>query len=68
MSDLIILGTDTDAGKTTFALLWMAAFADEYDYWKPLETGESDSATVRRLVPGAVVRDESVREVQNRSD
>ena len=37
MSDLIILGTDTDAGKTTFALLWLAAFG-EYGYWKPVET------------------------------
>jgi adenosylmethionine-8-amino-7-oxononanoate aminotransferase len=55
MKDLIILGTDTDAGKTTFALLWLAAFADQFDYWKPLETGESDSDLVRRLVPGAVV-------------
>jgi adenosylmethionine---8-amino-7-oxononanoate aminotransferase len=55
MSDLVILGTDTNAGKTTFALLWMAAFTAEYDYWKPLETGESDSATIRRLVPKANV-------------
>lgn len=55
MSDLIILGTDTDAGKTTFALLWMSAFADRYEYWKPVETGPSDSETVARLVPDAVV-------------
>ncbi|HYV35519.1 MAG TPA: adenosylmethionine--8-amino-7-oxononanoate transaminase, partial [Gemmataceae bacterium] len=55
MNDLVILGTDTDAGKTTFALLWMAAFADEFEYWKPLETGESDSAALRRLVPAAIV-------------
>ena len=26
-TDLIILGTDTDAGKTTFALLWLSAFS-----------------------------------------
>ncbi len=55
MSDFIVLGTDTDAGKTTFALLWLAAFADEYAYWKPLETGASDSDTLRSLVPGATV-------------
>jgi adenosylmethionine---8-amino-7-oxononanoate aminotransferase len=55
MSDLLILGTDTDAGKTTFALLLLAAFPDRFEYWKPVETGESDSERVRRLVPGAVV-------------
>jgi adenosylmethionine-8-amino-7-oxononanoate aminotransferase len=55
MSDLIILGTDTDAGKTTFALLLLAAFPDRFEYWKPVETGDSDSEKVRRLVPGAVV-------------
>lgn len=55
MSDLVVLGTDTDAGKTTFALLWLTAFADRYGYWKPVETGESDTDRVRRLVPGATV-------------
>jgi adenosylmethionine-8-amino-7-oxononanoate aminotransferase len=53
MSDVIIVGTDTGAGKTTLALLWMAAFADYYDYWKPVETGESDTNLVERLVPFA---------------
>jgi adenosylmethionine-8-amino-7-oxononanoate aminotransferase len=53
MSDFLILGTDTDAGKTTFALLWLAAFADRYEYWKPLETGASDTHTIERLVPTA---------------
>jgi adenosylmethionine---8-amino-7-oxononanoate aminotransferase len=55
MSDLLILGTDTDAGKTTFALLLLAAFPDRFEYWKPVETGDSDTERVRRLVPGAVV-------------
>jgi adenosylmethionine-8-amino-7-oxononanoate aminotransferase len=55
MTDLVILGTDTDAGKTTFALLWLAAFASKYEYWKPVETGEADSERVRQLVPSAVV-------------
>jgi len=49
---LIILGTDTDAGKTSFALLWLAAFTPEFSYWKPVETGDSDTEKVRRLVPG----------------
>src|SRR5438128_1083188 len=55
--DLIILGTDTDVGKTTFALLWLSAFSADYEYWKPLETGQSDSERVRRLVPAATVHD-----------
>jgi adenosylmethionine-8-amino-7-oxononanoate aminotransferase len=55
VSDFVILGTDTDAGKTTFAALWLAAFSDHYEYWKPLETGEADSQRLRRLVPAAVV-------------
>ena len=56
MADFQILGTDTDAGKTTFALLWLAAFVDRYDYWKPIETGDSDTERVRRLVPAAQVQ------------
>src|SRR5260370_42546368 len=55
MEDLLILGTDTDAGKTTFALLWLSAFADSYEYWKPIETGPSDTELVRRLGPEATV-------------
>jgi adenosylmethionine-8-amino-7-oxononanoate aminotransferase len=55
MSDFLILGTDTDAGKTTFALLWLAAFADWFEYWKPIETGASDSDRVAALVPDAFV-------------
>jgi adenosylmethionine---8-amino-7-oxononanoate aminotransferase len=55
MNDLIILGTDTDAGKTTFALLWLARFGDRYAYWKPVETGPSDSDSIAHLVPGVVV-------------
>jgi adenosylmethionine-8-amino-7-oxononanoate aminotransferase len=53
MTDFVILGTDTDAGKTTLALLWLAGFPDDYEYWKPLETGESDTERLRRLVPAA---------------
>jgi adenosylmethionine-8-amino-7-oxononanoate aminotransferase len=55
MIDLLVLGTDTDAGKTTFALLWLAAFSHEYEYWKPVETGDSDTDRVRQLVPAASV-------------
>ncbi len=55
MTHLLVLGTDTNAGKTTFALLLLAAFPDRFEYWKPVETGDSDSERVRRLVPGVVV-------------
>src|SRR5262245_29400202 len=55
MTDFVILGTDTDAGKTTFALLWLAAFGEQYEYWKPVETGSSDSELVKRLAPHAEV-------------
>jgi adenosylmethionine-8-amino-7-oxononanoate aminotransferase len=61
MSDLIVLGTDTDTGKTTFALLWMTAFVDRYAYWKPVETGDSDTACVRRFCPLAIVWDPVAR-------
>src|SRR5262245_45980626 len=57
MPDLVVLGTDTDAGKTTFALLWMTAFADRYAYWKPIESGPSDTQLIRRLLAGATVCD-----------
>jgi dethiobiotin synthetase len=55
MKGFVVLGTDTDAGKTAFAAQWMTAFADQFAYWKPVETGESDSETIRRLVPSAKV-------------
>ncbi len=53
MTELLILGTDTDAGKTTFALLWLAAFSGEYAYWKPVETGPSDTQKIRDFIPAA---------------
>jgi adenosylmethionine-8-amino-7-oxononanoate aminotransferase len=55
MSDLVVLGTDTDVGKTTFSLLWLAAFSDRYEYWKPIETGPSDTARIAELIPEAQV-------------
>jgi adenosylmethionine-8-amino-7-oxononanoate aminotransferase len=56
MGSLIVLGSDTASGKTTFALLWLAAFGQEYQYWKPVETGDPDSGAVARLVSCAAVR------------
>jgi len=61
MSDLVVLGTDTDAGKTTFALLWLTAFGGEFAYWKPVESGESDTAVIRRLVPKSIVHEPLAR-------
>lgn len=55
MNDIVILGTDTEAGKTTFSLLWMATFSNTFEYWKPLETGVPDSATLAALVPAATI-------------
>ncbi len=52
---LVVVGTDTDVGKTAFSLLVLHVAADAWDYWKPVETGPSDSAAVRRLAPVAVV-------------
>ena len=42
-------------GKTAFSLLFLTAFADAYAYWKPVETGDSDTDKVRQLVPSALV-------------
>src|SRR6516162_7451944 len=50
MSDLLVLGTDTSVGKTTFSLLWLATFSEQYEYWKPVETGESDTALVQHIL------------------
>ncbi len=55
MTGFIVVGTDTDAGKTAFSLLFLTAFADRFDYWKPVETGDPDSLKVRTLVPEVTV-------------
>lgn len=55
MTGFVVVGTDTDAGKTAFSLLFLTAFADQYAYWKPVETGESDTEKLRRLVPTVMV-------------
>jgi adenosylmethionine-8-amino-7-oxononanoate aminotransferase len=55
MRDIIIVGTDTEVGKTTFSIIYLNAFSDKYAYWKPLETGESDTARVRNCIPKACV-------------
>ncbi len=55
MTGFVVVGTDTDAGKTAFSLLVLAAAPGSFAYWKPVETGDSDAETVRRLVPDARV-------------
>jgi adenosylmethionine-8-amino-7-oxononanoate aminotransferase len=55
MTGFVVLGTDTDAGKTAFCAQWLTAFADRFAYWKPVETGPSDTETIRQLVPTAAV-------------
>jgi adenosylmethionine-8-amino-7-oxononanoate aminotransferase len=55
MGPWVILGTDTDAGKTTLASLLLAAFPDRLRYWKPVETGPSDTQRLRMLVPTATI-------------
>ena len=61
MSGFVVLGTDTDAGKTSFSLLFLTAFSSDFAYWKPVETGASDSEKVRSLVPSAHVFDTLAR-------
>jgi len=61
MTGFVVVGTDTDAGKTGFCAGWLAAFPGQSAYWKPVETGDSDTATIRRLVPDAVVFDPLAR-------
>jgi adenosylmethionine-8-amino-7-oxononanoate aminotransferase len=61
MNGFVVVGTDTDAGKTAFSLLFLSAFADQFDYWKPVETGDPDSLRVRRLVPHATVHNPLAR-------
>jgi adenosylmethionine-8-amino-7-oxononanoate aminotransferase len=55
MTGFVVLGTDTDAGKTAFCAQWFAAFTARFAYWKPVETGASDTETIRQLVPASRV-------------
>jgi len=61
MKGFVVCGTDTDAGKTTFCQHFLAAFPDEFAYWKPVETGESDTERIRAAVPNATVFDPIMR-------
>jgi adenosylmethionine-8-amino-7-oxononanoate aminotransferase len=61
MKGIVVCGTDTNAGKTTFCQHWLAAFADEFAYWKPVETGDSDTERIRVALPNATVFDPLAR-------
>lgn len=62
MKGLIVTGTDTGIGKTVLAAGLTAALKARY--WKPVQAGldeETDSETVARLAPGALVHPEAYR-------
>src|SRR5436190_14896964 len=62
MNAFFVVGTDTDAGKTAYSLLLLTASSKpQFDYWKPVETGDPDSLRVRRLVPTATVHEPLAR-------
>lgn len=52
MKGFFITGTDTDVGKTIISATLMLAL--KAHYWKPIQSGESDTAKVRHLteLPG----------------
>ena len=58
-SSFMVCATDTEVGKTTFALLW--SFWQEFEsnpkwaYFKPVETGQADSETLIRLAPKSLL-------------
>ncbi len=64
MTGFVVVGTDTDAGKTGFCAQILHAFAGQFAYWKPVETGDSDTETIRRLAPAATVFDPCARFVE----
>ncbi len=62
MRGLVVTGTDTGIGKTVLAAGLVGALKARY--WKPVQAGleeETDSETVARLVPDAVVHPEAYR-------
>lgn len=61
MKGVFVTGTDTGVGKTVVSA-WLA-HNWHAGYWKPIQTGaseDSDSDTVARLAPGAVIHPPSV--------
>ena len=65
-SDILILGTDTDAGKTALSVLWLALLADEYEFtmayawWK---NGRAERAAVADLIQVEGISAETARRI-----
>ncbi|MEE2887457.1 MAG: adenosylmethionine--8-amino-7-oxononanoate transaminase [Planctomycetota bacterium] len=60
LPSLLIVGTDTDAGKTTLAALLRHAATqggENWRYWKPIQSGAPDTDRIRSLCPDACVLD-----------
>ena len=60
LPSFVVCATDTGVGKTTFSLLWahaqvfFAPHQSPWAYFKPVETGDSDSMTLGELAPKAL--------------
>lgn len=53
MQDIFVTAIGTDSGKTVVSAILAKAF--QYDYWKPIQSGEpKDSDTVRQLTKGDI--------------
>ncbi len=60
LPSLSIVGTDTDAGKTTLAALLLHASSQRgqaWRYWKPIQSGVPDTERIRMRCPEATVLD-----------
>jgi len=55
MRTFIVTGCGTDVGKTIVSAILTVAFGG--DYWKPIESGESDANRVKQLIPPNRVHD-----------
>lgn len=59
-ASFVVCATDTGVGKTTFSLLWAHAQVNfsspspRWAYFKPVETGDSDSGSLRDLAPSSL--------------
>jgi len=54
---LVVVGTDTDVGKTVASAALLLAAPPHWRYWKPVQTGsDSDTARVRELTELAAAR------------
>ena len=60
LASFVVCATDTEVGKTTFSLLWAHAQENfsspshRWAYFKPVETGDSDSMSLGDLAPSTL--------------